>query len=367
MKTNAHPLELLLNEGQAAHVFETARASVWHQGTCVFEGGTVAAEARFDLASVTKVMCTTALLCRLAQNNTLSIHTKLGHFFPQAAARDVSLLDLAYHRSGLPAFVPFFEPVLNECPELRTDELLPEGRRLFAEKVRMEILQTMPTRAPGHSTEYSDVGFLLLGLVLEHVAGMSLDTLFFKEIAQSLSLHHTAFRRPSQQDEMHQVIVTQQARPRAPAPGQPPWKVASIETTRPLVDDDNAFILDGVAGHAGLFGTADDVARFGQAVLSGRVLSPVGWIRDNTGGNTRTFGFDTPSAEQSSCGTQFGRGPKGAVGHLGFTGTSLWIDFDRQLVVALLSNRTFYGRHNLAIRQFRPKFHDATVRFFSTL
>jgi serine-type D-Ala-D-Ala carboxypeptidase len=367
VKTNHHPLDLLLFEGKSSRVFESARASVWHQGTCVFEGGTVPAEARFDLASVTKVMCTTALLCRLAQSDASLLHKTLGHFFPQAAAGHVSLLDLTYHRSGLPAFVPFFEPVLIAGPELQSDERLPEARSLAAGNVRSQILQIAPQHAPGQRTEYSDVGFLLLGLVLEHVSGLPLDRLFIEELAHPLALHHTAFRRPSQPDEAHQVIDTQRARPREPAPGQPQWKVASAPTVRQLVDDDNAFVLDGVAGHAGLFGTADDVARFGQAILNGRISSPVGWAQDTTPGSTRTFGFDTPSAEQSSCGAHFGRGTTPAIGHLGFTGTSLWIDFDRQLVVALLSNRTFYGRHNLAIRHFRPQFHDAVVHGLGSL
>lgn len=117
--------------------------------------------------------------------------------------------------------------------------------------------------------------------------------------------------------------------------------------------------MNGVAGHAGLFGSARDVARFGQAVLEGRVKPPrEGWVRDKTPGSTRTFGFDTPSEVGASCGQRFG--PR-AIGHLGFTGTSLWVDFDRELVVVLLTNRVIFGRANVQIRQFRPRFHDAVL------
>jgi CubicO group peptidase (beta-lactamase class C family) len=122
--------------------------------------------------------------------------------------------------------------------------------------------------------------------------------------------------------------------------------------------------MDGVSGHAGLFGTAADVATFGQAVLEGRVCRPPSpWAPDaRVAGSTRARGFDTPSDEGASCGPRFGRaGPRGAIGHLGFTGTSLWLDLDRGLVVALLTNRVALGRGNLRLRDFRPRFHDAVL------
>jgi CubicO group peptidase (beta-lactamase class C family) len=141
------------------------------------------------------------------------------------------------------------------------------------------------------------------------------------------------------------------------------WSVPERPTQPCEVDDDNAWCLDGVSGHAGLFGTALDVARFGQAVLEGRWTPPTPWARDaSTPGSTRAFGFDTPSLEGSSCGGRFGRrGPLGAIGHLGFTGTSLWIDLDRHLVVAFLTNRVALGRANIRIREFRPRVHDAVL------
>ena len=136
------------------------------------------------------------------------------------------------------------------------------------------------------------------------------------------------------------------------------WNVPERPTGLCEVDDDNAWCLDGVSGHAGLFGTALDVALYGQAMLEGRWAPASGWARDTTPGSTRTFGFDTPSAEGASCGQRFG---KRAIGHLGFTGTSLWIDFDRELVVAFLTNRVALGRANLRIRAFRPQVHDAVL------
>ena len=134
--------------------------------------------------------------------------------------------------------------------------------------------------------------------------------------------------------------------------------------------------MDGVAGHAGLFGTASDVARFGHAVLedlggSGRLASSAFWSRAlardlATPGSTRAFGFDTREpgdpAEGASVGHFLGAIGPGAVGHLGFTGTSLWIDRGRRLVVALCTNRTALGRGERRIRGFRPAFHDAVLK-----
>src|SRR5262249_55241576 len=143
------------------------------------------------------------------------------------------------------------------------------------------------------------------------------------------------------------------------------------------VDDDNAWSMDGVAGHAGLFGTAADVATFGQTVLedragAGRLAPPVCWVpvlqRDTeTPGSTCALGFHTrlpgdPEGE-SSAGRLRGSERPGAVGHIGFTGTSLWIDLARSLVVALCTNRVAgpRGRAEGRIRDFRPRFHDAVV------
>jgi CubicO group peptidase (beta-lactamase class C family) len=143
------------------------------------------------------------------------------------------------------------------------------------------------------------------------------------------------------------------------------------------VDDDNAWVLDGVAGHAGLFGSARDVAAFGQAVLddvagAGRLAPAARWAqalaRDaGTPGSTRALGFDTrhpgDPATGSSAGTRLGMEPPGAVGHTGFTGASLWIDRPRRLVVSLCTNRTGgpRGRAATGITAFRPGFHDAVV------
>jgi CubicO group peptidase (beta-lactamase class C family) len=141
------------------------------------------------------------------------------------------------------------------------------------------------------------------------------------------------------------------------------------EVNRGAVNDDNAWAMGGVAGHAGVFSTARDVARFGQswldALLGRDALVPAEVAaefarRDSTPGTTRALGWDTPSDEGSSLGTRLGRKGR-TVGHLGFTGTSLWIDAEREVVVALLTNRVNPSRENERIRTFRPRFHDVVA------
>lgn len=354
-------LDALFARGLDERVFSLARAEVWHRGVKVYEGGNAPADARFDCASLTKVMCTTALLCRLAERGELEVSAPLSALLPGAQGPG-TLEDLAFHRAGLPAFVPFFAELTRSHPAL-FEAPSPALRKEVRALVVQRLLAVVPERPVGSAAVYSDVGFLRLGEALAAASGQPLDALFDGEVARPLSIG-AGFRRLSRALEPVGVVDTGGRRPREPAPGQESlWRCASWPSRPGEVDDDNAWVMDGVAGHAGLFASARDVARFGQAVLEGFVRPPGGWRVDaSTPGSTRTFGFDTPSPEGASCGGRFGRaGPLGAIGHLGFTGTSLWIDLDRALVVALLTDRVVFGRHNVAIRAFRPAFHDAVL------
>ena len=347
-------LEALLQRGIDEQVYPLARLEVLHRGQHVRSLGNATADCVFDLASVTKVMSTTALVL----DTGLPIEAPLTQFIPQAVAR-ATLEELLFHRSGLPAFQAYFAQEMLEHPELFDGGL----RALVRTSVLARVAATPQQRAPGLQCVYSDLGFILLGAALEASTGLPLDRLFAERIAAPLGLT-AGFRRLSVSKPLPAAFApTGTTRPREPAPGQEGlWNVPERATGPCEVDDDNAWCLDGVSGHAGLFGTALDVARFGQAILEGRWAPAAGWGRDATPGSTRTFGFDTPSAEGASCGQRFGtRGPRGAFGHLGFTGTSLWIDLDRELVVAFLTNRVALGRANLRIRAFRPQVHDAVL------
>jgi CubicO group peptidase (beta-lactamase class C family) len=348
-------LEALLQRGLDEQVFPLARLEVFHQGRHAISTGNAPSGCVFDLASVTKVMSTTALVL----DARLPVDAPLTQFLPHAVAR-ATLADLLFHRSGLPAFLPFFEREMLDHPELFEGRAQPELRAAVRRSVLERVAATPQEGPVGAQAVYSDLGFVLLGAVLESATRTPLDRLFADRIAAPLALT-AGFRRLSSALPLPpQFAPTGRTRPREPAPGQEGlWNVPERPTEPCQVDDDNAWCLDGVSGHAGLFGTALDVARFGQAVLEGRWTPPNPWAPDaSTPGSTRALGFDTPSIEGASCGQRFGRR---AIGHLGFTGTSLWIDPDRKLVVAFLTNRVALGRANLGIRAFRPQLHDAVL------
>jgi CubicO group peptidase (beta-lactamase class C family) len=375
----SHPianLQSVLDEAVTLGIFPSAQAVVLHRGVQVFGGvtGGVKGDTRFDLASVTKIMSPAALFLRLWTQGKVGPDTPVARYFPgtPVAEAGATVADLLYHRSGLPPFVPFFEKALTDHPELLAPDCPAETRA----RVREEVVQTAsrtPLGAPVRTrTAYSDVGFILLGEILSRAGGAPLDELFTRHIAEPLGLgarYHRLSRKPTG----GQVAPTGPTRPREPAPGQEGmWgEVPSAPSVPGEVDDDNAWVMDGVSGHAGLFGTAVDVARFGQAILDGCAGSPTLapaplWFRalatdPLVEGSTRTLGFDSPSEGFSSAGKFIGDTPPGAVGHLGFTGISLWVDLRRALVVALVTNRVAHGRKEVRIREFRPVFHDLVV------
>jgi CubicO group peptidase (beta-lactamase class C family) len=393
--TGAARLQTLLDEGVAAGVFPCAAAVVLHGGRRVFEGGAGGATPRtvFDLASLTKILATTASFIALWRDDALRPEMPVAQILPESAAgrAGITAADLLTHRAGLPPFLPLFAPVLRATPKL----LEPDCPALVRAAVRTEVvasaLAVAPPGAPGSRAVYSDVGFIVLGEVVATAASRSLDDLFVERVAGPLGLGARFHRLSRGVTSVPPVTVSERSpgglviaptgrtRPREPSPGQEGlWEpFAPHPSPAGDVDDDNAWVMDGVAGHAGLFGTASDVAAFGQAVLddwvgAGRLAQTEYWTvalrRDSTTpGSTRALGFDTrlpgdPEGD-GSAGRLVGRVPPGAVGHTGYTGTSLWIDLGRRLVVALCTNRTAgpRGRADLRIREFRPRFHDAAV------
>ncbi len=355
-------LAALLDDG-VGDVFTLARLEVLHHGRKVLELGNAAPDTVFDLASVTKVMSTTACTLSLFKSGALRLAQPIGSLLGAIPAAQATVEDLLFHRSGLPAFHPYFAEVVVTWPELFDLNCPPEERAAARAHVVTAALST--SRSARREAVYSDIGFILLGELLEKASGMPLDSLYETLVRDPLGLG-AAYRRISTRLPLPpHVAPTGATRPREPAPGQEGmWSVETHPTRPAEVDDDNAWAMDGVSGHAGLFGTAHDIARFGQAVLEGQFAPPLlGWAPDaSTAGSTRALGFDTPSPDGASCGARFGKaGPKGAIGHLGFTGVSLWVDLDRELVVALCTNRVALGRANVRIREFRPRLHDAVL------
>jgi CubicO group peptidase (beta-lactamase class C family) len=374
-----------LEEGRREGVAPALSAAVLRGGALVhasFHGEIPAPAPRplreddlFDVASLTKVMATATLAAQLAGAGSLALDAPVAEALPAFAAAGkgrVTVRQLLAHSAGLAAWRPWFaraeaDPVAGVAflaPDARPPfaTLRPafaRGRALVSEAVLAEPLEV----PPGTRALYSDAGFVALGLLLEARLGAPLARAAEERVFAPLRLRSTFFL---------DGLAPEEARAHAAGRAFAPTEACDHrhEVNQGAVNDDNAWAMGGAAGHAGVFSTALEVAALGQAWLDavhGRAsLVPSGAARefarrDATAGTTRALGWDTRSAEGSSLGTRLGRGPLGAIGHLGFTGTSLWIDLDAGIVVALLTNRVHPTRENERIRAFRPRFHDAVA------
>jgi CubicO group peptidase (beta-lactamase class C family) len=335
------------------HAFPAATLAVTHGGSLIAlrgfgrftyddDAALVQPDTIFDLASLTKVVATTTAAMLLYERAQLPLDIPLGHFLPdfvaraprhqQATREAVTLRMLLAHSSGLPAYEKLFEVAGSR------DELI------------REALTTRLVAEPGTRAEYSDIGFVLLGEVLSRQAGLALDQFAWQEIFVPLGMSHTRFNPPAEWK-----------------PQIPPTEDDRTFRRRILqgeVNDENASVMGGVAGQAGVFAPAMDIARFAECMLRGgapilksETVQLFTRRVDSPAGSSRTLGWDTPSPPASS-GAHFSAA---SFGHLGFTGTSLWIDPMRQLSVTLLTNRTWPNRMAQAIRQVRPVVHDAVV------
>jgi serine-type D-Ala-D-Ala carboxypeptidase len=338
----------LMQKAISERAFPAASIAVTHQGKLVAlktlgcftyeqESSPATTASVFDLASVTKAVATTSMAMILYERGQLDLEMPVASIVPEFAGSDarrlqVTLRMLLAHSSGLPAYEKLFLKAKTR------DELL---AALFAVPLTLE---------PGSGAEYSDIGFIVLGLALERIADETLDRFCQREIFGPLGMAHTAYNPP------------------------PRWK-GSIPPTaddrsfrhriiQGEVQDENASVLGSVAGHAGLFASAQDVATFahimlhqGQPLIRPETLALFTRRETSPAGTSRTLGWDTPSSPSQS-GRYFSAS---SFGHLGYTGTSLWIDPERQLSITLLTNRTWPDCRNQAIRQVRPRVHDAVI------
>ncbi len=311
----------------------------------------------FDLASVTKAVATTTMAMILYERGLLELETPVIGVVPEfiadtcaesdARRRDVTFRMLLAHSSGLPAYEKLFLKAHSRDGLLRA------------------AFTTSLSADPGTHAEYSDIGFIVLGAALERIAGESLDAFCQREIFGPLGMINTTFNPPKESRAKIPPTADERSDNESAAGAVPiPRSTFRHRIIQGEVQDENASILGGVAGHAGLFSNAEDLARFAHTML--RAGSPI--LRHETvalftrresvpAGTSRALGWDTPSSPSQS-GTHFG--PR-SFGHLGYTGTSLWIDPDRQLSITLLTNRTWPDCANQAIRQVRPRFHDAIL------
>lgn len=309
----------------------------------------------YDLASLTKPLATTTLTFQLIASQQLRLSQPLGDILVEvrdAAVARATLEQLLAHAAGLPGWRPYYERLAQEretsagrCP-----------RAWAQDRVLSWIAAEALEAQPGARSVYSDLGFMLLGAIVERTMRQSLDVAWRTGIAKPLGAQPLDFV-PSTSTYSAVfgagVLV-------APTE-QDVWRGRLVVGE---VHDENTAALGGVAGHAGLFGTAEAVSRVGQwwlDVRNGRRQPELQTLAQRftarvtaVEGSRRALGWDTPS-EPSSSGRFFS--PQ-SFGHLGFTGTSLWIDPEAELVVVLLTNRVHPTRANDGIKAFRPRVHD---------
>jgi CubicO group peptidase (beta-lactamase class C family) len=298
----------------------------------------VAAHTVFDLASLTKVLATTTMAMLLFERGVLELEAPVAGILPEfrhgedCRRAQVTLRMLLAHSSGLPAYLRLYQSAQGH------DALLAAAC-------------AAPLQAdPGARAEYSDIGFIVLGEALARLADEPIDGYCQREIFGPLGMSTTGFRPPADWKERIPPTVDDRDFRQRVIQGE--------------VHDENAYALDGVAGHAGLFGAARDLATFahvllggGRPILRAETISLFTRREPSPPGTSRALGWDTPSSPSQS-GKHLS--PR-SFGHLGYTGTSLWIDPERQLSVTLLTNRTWPDRASERIKEVRPLFHDAVA------
>jgi CubicO group peptidase (beta-lactamase class C family) len=366
MPDRFEPVAAILRQAVEAHAFPTASIEVGRRDgprwSAAFGGLTFDPYARFttpdtifDLASLTKVLATTTLTMRALDAGRLALSDPIGKFLRTWRGADreaVTIRHLLTHSSGLTAYLPLY--------------------RSYTGRVEFEpAICALPLEYPPDTQAiYSDLGFILLGFILEDVAPRG------SGFAGAPAAFDPAATLAEQFRKIGSYLTAE------PLTFNPPraWRERSAPTEvdewrgRLLtgeVHDENCWALGGAAGHAGLFGTAAGVGAFARAVLATIAGEPVlaqpttfrtFIAKSIVPGSSRALGWDT-MLTTSSCGTLMS---PTSIGHTGFTGTSLWIDWERDLYVVLLTNRVHPSRDNQAIREIRPRVHDAVVAATAT-
>ncbi len=295
----------------------------------------------FDLASLTKPLATVPVLLALFEKKSLFPETRLLDIYPSSPPdkQNITLEQLMSHSAGFAPHREYFHELFKIPQQERKKILL---QKLFTEKL---------ITVPGQNHTYSDLGFILLGLIIEEITERSLDELARTLIYRPSGLQNDLVFPGLNKNRDRQYVSTENCL----------W---SNKMLCGRVHDDNCRVVGGVAGHAGLFGTVQGVVAFCEQLLdqwkgrghhpaySNRLLRKV---LTRVNGSAWTMGFDTVSEKGSSSGSYFS---KESVGHLGFTGTSFWIDPEKECIVVLLTNRVHPSRENWKIKEFRPLFHD---------
>ncbi len=298
----------------------------------------------YDLASLTKPMATIPALWVLMEEKKIHWESIIESVFGQKfKEKNIKIKQLMSHCSGLPAHKNYFLQLLYLQEK--------ERRQAVLQWIKEEKL----LYPPGHYCIYSDLGFMLLGWIVEEISGVNLAEFVHEKIYKPLHLHDKLFFASKNIKKMGRYAATEKC----------PWTGKMLSGQ---VHDDNCRALGGIAGHAGLFGTIEGVLRWCECLLSHikeRGTHPFYGNENIRKSITKegvfswTPGFDTPSFTNSSSGHFFS---PTSFGHLGFTGTSFWIDPQKELIIVLLTNRVHPSRDNQLIKKFRPLFHDTVVQ-----
>ena len=308
----------------------------------------------FDLASLTKPLCTSLCILKLIQHGNIQWEKPIVDCFKRVKIgsdiKNIKIEHLLTHSSGLKAYRPYFRLF----------------RSAFAEEDKARLLKYIHNEKivyrPGTQNIYSDLGYILLGEIIEQRSNQSLDLFFREQITSKLNLESKLFFIGRDQGGICRPDEDYAATEKCP------WRGRIIQGE---VHDENCWVMGGIAGHAGLFGNIEGVLQLCElmldqwvgkgdnACLSGKLFrqlfinpsNKLSWYR----------GFDRPTPGGSSSGRYFSAE---SAGHLGFSGTSFWMDPDKEIVVVLLTNRVNPSRENIKIRSFRPWFHDKIMEYF---
>ncbi len=299
----------------------------------------------FDLASLTKPLATTLAMIKLIELKLVSLDQTLGNVlkaFRHTDKKDITIDMLLRHTSGLPAYREYYKKIIQSShdPRLHLRQLL------VKEPLDYKI---------GEKQEYSDLGFMILSWIIETMTGQQLDRFVSRQIYSPLKIDDLFFLkvRPAHEKE-------NRVRKRMVATQKCPWRKKVLVGE---VDDDNAWAVGGVDGHAGLFGDANAIYKLcieilkalqgrPSIVLEHTILKAFIKRKDH---HEMVAGFDTPAKKGSSSGSYFS---KKSIGHLGFTGTSFWIDPETSVIIVFLTNRVHPFRENQGIKKIRPIIHD---------
>lgn len=356
-------LETLLKKGVDKSVFSGAAAGVYipcKKGgkKIIFctgktrnnEGALPVQETTFfDLASLTKPFCTVLSILHLIEKKKINFDTPLHKCIEgniPCFLKKIKIAHLLSHSSGLISYMPYYM------------DFKPIQGKYNKNKLLEYIFKEEPVQPPGIECLYSDIGYILLGEAVENISGSRLNDFFTSSISEPLGLQQRMLFRPVEEfgkKREDNIAATRLC----------PWRKRLLQGE---VDDEHSWLLNGVAGHAGLFATINGVLEMCIHILhqwkgreehpsyKNRLMQKI--LTRQNAKQTWCLGFDTPSPVNSSGGVLLS---KHSVGHLGFTGTSFWIDPEKDVVVVLLTNRVHPDRNNDKIKKFRPLLHDTVL------